>query len=97
MLGMSAEGESVVGAIIALGRSLRLQLVAEGVETVAQARALLDSGCHAMQGFLFAPPVLAAQLPEVARSLSERCRSLVGTSIYPHPERASFACHGRIA
>jgi EAL domain-containing protein (putative c-di-GMP-specific phosphodiesterase class I) len=97
MLGMSAEGESVVGAIIALGRSLRLQLVAEGVETVAQARALLDSGCHAMQGFLFSPPVLAAQLPEVARSLSERCRSLVGPSTFPQRESASFACHGRIA
>lgn len=94
MLGMSIEGEAVVRAIIALGRSLRLLLVAEGVETVAQARALLDSGCDAMQGFLFARPVLPAQLPEVMRRLPERCLLAAGRPVPAPPDRAAAPFHG---
>lgn len=81
MLGASVEGEAVVRAIIALGRSLHLQLVAEGVETSAQARALLDSGCHAMQGFLFARPVRAEQLPEAMSRIPQRCRQVCVRSV----------------
>jgi len=62
MLGVSAEDEAVVRAIVALGRSLRRHLVAEGVETPAQARTLLAMGCRDMQGFLFAPAVPAHEL-----------------------------------
>jgi len=94
MLGMSIEGEAVVRAIIALGRSLRLQLVAEGVETAAQARALLDSGCNAMQGFLFARPVLPAQLPEVIGRIPERCLFAAGAAARAHPDCAVAAYHG---
>lgn len=62
LLGVSEEGEAVVRAIVALGRSLRLRLVAEGVETLRQAQSLLAMGCHDMQGFLFAPAVPASDL-----------------------------------
>lgn len=96
MLGMSVEGEAVVRAIIALGRSLRLQLVAEGVETVAQARALLASGCDAMQGFLFARPVLPARLPEVIRRIPERCLLVAGRTTPAPPDHADAAYHGRL-
>ncbi len=81
LLGVSAQGEAVVRAIVALGHGLRLQVVAEGVETVAQARALLGMKCHAMQGFLLARPVTAAQLPEAMARIPERTRLVSGRTL----------------
>jgi diguanylate cyclase (GGDEF)-like protein/PAS domain S-box-containing protein len=50
---------SIVSTIIALGHSLNLMVVAEGVETSAQ-RYVLDAGqCHAYQGYLFSRPLPA--------------------------------------
>ncbi|CAN5408098.1 hypothetical protein BH11PSE9_BH11PSE9_31880 [soil metagenome] len=53
----------IVQAIISMGRALRLQVVAEGVETEAQRAFLQAAGCDLFQGFLFAPAldVLAFQ------------------------------------
>src|SRR5262245_38197852 len=45
-----------------LGRGLELEVVAEGVETARQARALTVQGCHLMQGYLFSRPVPAAEI-----------------------------------
>jgi len=44
---------AVVGAILALARSLGLEVVAEGIETQAQREALLSMGCAFGQGYLF--------------------------------------------
>jgi diguanylate cyclase (GGDEF)-like protein/PAS domain S-box-containing protein len=44
-------------AIVAMSRSLRLRVVAEGVETDAQAEMLTAMGCTSLQGFLYAKPV----------------------------------------
>ena len=52
-LGKQKEGTAVVTAIMALARSLRLRVVAEGVETSAQMEILARLGCVMMQGFLF--------------------------------------------
>ena len=55
-------GESDVGivqAIINMGRALRLEVVAEGVETEAQRQFLQAAGCHLFQGFLYAPALAA--------------------------------------
>jgi EAL domain-containing protein (putative c-di-GMP-specific phosphodiesterase class I) len=60
-LGASADGEAIVAAIIAMSRSLKLRVVAEGVETDAQMRWLHAQGCDLMQGYLFARPVPAEQ------------------------------------
>ena len=43
----------IASAIIGLARSLRLSVVAEGVETEAQREFLMQQGCHAFQGYLF--------------------------------------------
>lgn len=51
------QATALITAIIGLGRALNLQVIAEGVEQPAQVRALLDLGCAAMQGYLFAPPL----------------------------------------
>jgi len=59
------EGSSkIVRSVVNLGRDLSLEVVAEGVETAALARALLGVGCHYGQGFGYAP-ALPAQEAEV--------------------------------
>lgn len=52
---------AIIRAILELGRSLDLQVIAEGVETAAQAEELAQLGCVEAQGYLFAPPVSAAE------------------------------------
>ena len=62
---------AVARAIVALARSLRLQLVAEGVETEAQAAVLRAMGCDELQGYLFArplPPAAFEELPGLQRT-----------------------------
>ena len=50
---------AIAQAIIAMGHSLRLEVVAEGVETQAQRDFLTAQGCDGMQGFLFSRPLPA--------------------------------------
>ncbi|MGZ4631020.1 MAG: putative bifunctional diguanylate cyclase/phosphodiesterase [Actinomycetes bacterium] len=58
-------------AIVEIGRTLRLQTVAEGVESPAQLERLRSLGCHVAQGFLFAEPLP----PEEATALLPRLDS----------------------
>ena len=60
----SPEGLSLVATIINLAHSLKLSVVAEGVETDEQARLLRLLGCDEMQGFLFSKPVPADECEE---------------------------------
>lgn len=53
---------AMVTAIIAMAQGLRLNVVAEGVETLAQLEGLRVMGCTDMQGFLFSQPLPAAQV-----------------------------------
>jgi predicted signal transduction protein with EAL and GGDEF domain/FixJ family two-component response regulator len=63
-LGVRPESAAVVSAIIALARSLRLRVVAEGVESMLQMQELNRLGCSIMQGFLFSRPVPAPEIEE---------------------------------
>jgi len=54
---LSAEGLALVSAIINLAHSLKLNVVAEGVETEEQARLLRVLNCDEMQGYLFSRPL----------------------------------------
>jgi EAL domain-containing protein (putative c-di-GMP-specific phosphodiesterase class I) len=60
-----AEDASIVSAILSLARSLKLKVVAEGVETRQQAQILKKLHCDEMQGFLFSPPVAEKELLEL--------------------------------
>jgi EAL domain-containing protein (putative c-di-GMP-specific phosphodiesterase class I) len=65
-LELSPDDQRIVSAIIALARSLRLEVVAEGVETEAQRAFLAENGCHFLQGYLFGRPVPAAEFAALA-------------------------------
>jgi len=52
-----ADDVAITHAVIAMGRSLRLSTVAEGVETAAQAEFLATHGCDLMQGYLISRPL----------------------------------------
>jgi diguanylate cyclase (GGDEF)-like protein len=52
-----------VDAILSLGRSLGLEVVAEGVETEAQRAFLESKGCTGLQGYLLSRPLAAADVP----------------------------------
>ncbi|HEX7156801.1 MAG TPA: EAL domain-containing protein [Burkholderiaceae bacterium] len=55
----SPDSAAIVAAIIAMGRALKLRVVAEGVETRAQMLSLHAQNCRLMQGYLFARPLPA--------------------------------------
>jgi diguanylate cyclase (GGDEF)-like protein/PAS domain S-box-containing protein len=50
---------SIVRTIIALGKTMNLNVIAEGVETEEQRKFLEDLGCYAYQGYLFSPALSA--------------------------------------
>ncbi len=72
----SAKDASIVKAIIALARSLNLEVVAEGVETEQQGAVLRAERCFEMQGYYFSHPVSAGDL---AARLAQRA----GTVLVP--------------
>ncbi|MEQ1663610.1 MAG: EAL domain-containing protein [Thiobacillus sp.] len=51
------ENVSIVNAMVAMGRGMNLNVVAEGVETESQRACLQTLRCHEMQGYLYSPPV----------------------------------------
>jgi len=59
------EREAIVRAIVSMGHSLKLNLVAEGVETQAQAAVLQGLGCSLAQGWLYGRPMARATFEQV--------------------------------
>jgi len=73
----SRDSAALVAAIMAMGQGLKLDVVAEGVETPAQMQRLADRGCRFMQGFLFSRPVPPDQFAQLLAqgSRSDWCAS----------------------
>jgi len=61
-LGTGGEDAAIVSTIISMARSLNLKVVAEGVELQTQLDFLRAQGCDELQGFLFSPPLPAAEI-----------------------------------
>ncbi len=59
------EDVAIVEAIIALAKSLKLDLIAEGVETSEQRDFLIDHGCINIQGHYFSPPVTKEEMHQI--------------------------------
>ena len=66
---VSTECLEIVRSIIALARSLGMEVVAEGVEQEAQLQQLRDLGCQAVQGFLLARPLHAEEAMALVAAL----------------------------
>jgi diguanylate cyclase (GGDEF)-like protein len=78
----TSEAHALVAMIINLAHSLKLNVVAEGVETEEQAQLLRELGCDQMQGYLFSKPVPEAAF--ASRFLSWR-RSGVSPAVETNP------------
>jgi diguanylate cyclase (GGDEF)-like protein/PAS domain S-box-containing protein len=68
-LSTDANDAAIVHAVVAMAESLKMEVVAEGVETVEQLRFLAAHGCFAVQGFLFSRPRPAAEFTSFRFSL----------------------------
>lgn len=66
-IGSSDRMMAIIRSIVTMAASAGLRLVAEGVESVAQADLLRDLGCHELQGYLFGRPMSADAFHELAR------------------------------
>jgi diguanylate cyclase (GGDEF)-like protein len=64
-IGDQGENSEIIHAIIVLAHNLRMDVVAEGVETAAQAAQLKTMWCEAAQGYYFAKPLPAAKATEL--------------------------------
>jgi diguanylate cyclase (GGDEF)-like protein len=72
----AAGADAIARAIIALGDALGLRVVAEGVETAAQADFLRTAGCRIGQGYLFSRPLPAAAFAVYARGGTQVTESI---------------------
>jgi diguanylate cyclase (GGDEF)-like protein len=88
--GMTPSAAAIVAATIAMGHSLGLSLVAEGVETDEQHRFLRAKGCDRIQGYLIGRPVPADEFTDRLRAE----RASAGNELTPEAatiDRPSFA------
>ena len=76
---------AIVACTTALGRSLGLRVVAEGVESAASAGVLAAIGCDLAQGFHYSPPVPAGRVAELVRA----CERVGVVSLAPASESSS--------
>jgi diguanylate cyclase (GGDEF)-like protein len=80
-----SQSKSLVSAILAIARTLEIDVVAEGVETREQAHGLLSLGCRGAQGYLFGRPMPSAAVDDLMAdgslfaSVLDDQRSVVGT------------------
>jgi EAL domain-containing protein (putative c-di-GMP-specific phosphodiesterase class I) len=66
---VAGETGAILGAIVGLTRTLGLQSVAEGVETVEHLRMVRDAGCDLAQGYLLGLPMPAEEIPGWLRAV----------------------------
>lgn len=81
-LAEDAGDRAIARAIMQMAGTLRLDVVAEGVETDAQQRVLSELGCDLLQGFLFSPGVPADELAAMLQRQAENglgCAQSVAT------------------
>ncbi len=64
---LSSANAAIATALIAMGSSLNLKVIAEGVETAGQFTMLKERQCDEMQGYLFSHPLPAAEMAEFLR------------------------------
>ena len=63
-LAVNTRERDVMRALVDIAKTLRMRVVAEGVETEAQAQVCTALGCHELQGYLFSRPLPAHRIPD---------------------------------
>jgi len=81
-MAVEPDDEAIVHAAISLGHGLGIQVVAEGIETEAQARRLIELECDIGQGFLVSRAVPASRVP----ALLERRPVQANAFVQPAPK-----------
>jgi EAL domain-containing protein (putative c-di-GMP-specific phosphodiesterase class I) len=76
----------IVRTLIDLAHNLSLQACAEGVETQAEWRRLMEFGCDRMQGYLFGRPMPAEDIAGWLESWPERCKEMSQPVTSPPPK-----------
>lgn len=69
--GENPKQRAIVRAITALGQSLGMATLAEGVEDAAQVERLRTDGCHSVQGYFFSRPIPASEVQALITRLGE--------------------------
>jgi diguanylate cyclase (GGDEF)-like protein len=77
-----AEARSIVDAVVRLAHALKMRVVAEGVETEAQAGLLIQMGCDELQGYLFARPMPARAVMRWATGQDEQRPPALADSLF---------------
>jgi EAL domain-containing protein (putative c-di-GMP-specific phosphodiesterase class I) len=73
-LGKAEDSLAIVQSIVMLGKSLKIGVVAEGVETAEQFRILRREGCEEFQGYLLSRPEPAEKIEQALTRCGERVR-----------------------
>ncbi len=61
------DDKAITKAVISLSKSLNLDIIAEGVETLKQKEFLIEEGCNNIQGFLYSKPLSAQELEKIIK------------------------------
>jgi len=78
---------ALAGAIVAMGRSLNIKTVAEGIETGEQAARMRDLGCSYGQGYFFAKPIAAERVGSAAFAVGNLLPAAAPTHDMPETDQ----------
>jgi len=67
----SEDDNAIVKAVIAISKSLKLDVIAEGVETEAQRDFVLENGCYKIQGYYYSKPMPANEMEEKLKEFNQ--------------------------
>jgi diguanylate cyclase (GGDEF)-like protein len=89
-IGNDADDTAIVVAVLAMAHSLKLKVVAEGVETQAQRHFLHEQGCDYYQGYLASHPLPADEVPRLLQENVALASANTGEAAHGHMQ-----AHGR--